>query len=147
MNVIHSWPQEQSEPDFARHARVLMGVAGAEARSALTHELEAEGYLVENTTTGLELRVRLLGSQISGDPFELVVVDLDLPGPPVLEAIAAGPEAPKVIVIAGAVTEPVNRDAVRLGAVIVDRFVAAADVRDTAAALVTPVQLDPPTAA
>ncbi len=126
---------------FGRPARVLLGVAEVEARAALTAELEREGYTVENTTTGLELRVRLLGATLAGEPYELVVVDLDLPGPPVLEAIPNGLHAPKVIVITRAVPEPINRDAQRLGAVVVDRWLSSADIRDCALSLVTPRQL------
>jgi DNA-binding response OmpR family regulator len=123
---------------FGRPARVLMGVAEVEARAALTVELEREGYFVENSTSGLELRVKLLGASLSGEPYELVVVDLELPGAPVLEVIPNGPRAPRVIVITRAVPEPINRDARRLGAVVVDRWLGAPDVRDCALGLVAP---------
>lgn len=123
---------------FGRPARVLMGVAEVDARAALTVELEREGYFVENSTSGLELRVKMLGAMLSGLPYELVVVDLDLPGPSVLEALPNGPRAPKVIVITRAVPEPLNRDAQRLGAVVVDRWLSAADIRDCALELMPP---------
>ncbi|MFT3839336.1 MAG: response regulator [Myxococcaceae bacterium] len=123
---------------FGRPARVLMGVAEVEARAALTVELQREGYDVENTTSGLELRVKLLGATLAGEPYELVVVDLDLPGPSVLEAIPGGGSGPKVIVITRAIPEPLSRDAQRVGAVVVDRWLSAEDIRDCAIELLPP---------
>jgi hypothetical protein len=118
-----------------------MGLANAEARAEITTELELEGYVVHNTHSAYELRLRLNWAALAHEPYELVVLDLDLRGPPVLTALPCGPAAPKVIVFASSLPEAINKDAERLGAVVVDRWLGAGDVRDTAVGLVAPMLL------
>jgi CheY-like chemotaxis protein len=140
-----SWTEARwSPPAAGRPARVLVGLANDEARRAVGAELEAEGYAVEQAHTGYEVRVKLAWGANEGEPYDLVLVDLELRGPSLLETLPNAPWPTRVIVVAREVTERVHSDARRVGAVVVDEWFAAADLRDCAVELVAPVQICAP---
>ncbi|MFT3839104.1 MAG: response regulator [Myxococcaceae bacterium] len=118
---------------FGQPPRVLVGLKDPDVQAELAFELMREGYLVDRADSGLQMTARLLG-----EPFELVVVDAELPADNVLEAIAPGAEGPCVIVIAREISERLHHDARRLRAVIVDNFAGPKDLADCAVSLVPP---------
>ena len=80
-----------------RPARALVGTPRAIDRDALASELQREGYAVGEAADGMEML-----AQLAVEPFDLMVIDPELPGPTVLDALGTG--GPKVIVL-----EPARR--------------------------------------
>lgn len=122
---------------LGRPARALVGVANASRRDELASELQREGYAVGEASTGLELL-----AQLAVERMDLVLVDPDLPGTSVLDALPAGATAPKVIVLAAAGSNGLNAEVRRLRAAVLDPKSRVSEVIAAALQLVSPLQLE-----
>ncbi|MFT3839107.1 MAG: response regulator [Myxococcaceae bacterium] len=121
-----------------RPARALVGVSSAARRDELAGELQREGYAVGEASTGLELL-----AQLAVERIDLVLIDPELPGTTVLDALPAGANGPKVIVLGAAGSPQLNTQVQRLRAAVLDPASRVSTVIDCALQLVSPVQLDP----
>jgi CheY-like chemotaxis protein len=150
MSDRRCWPEDRGAVpflSFARPARVLLADAEDRRRLRLAEALTREGYLVEETGSGLELCAQLVGSARADEGFDLVIADLELPGRATFEVLARTVRAAQVkraspcfILIARRVDDEVHLEAARLGAVIVDYWFDVEDVRDCAVTLVSPMK-------
>lgn len=122
---------------LGRAARALVGVSSAARRDELAGELQREGYAVGEASTGLELL-----TQLAVEHIDLVLIDPELPGTTVLDALPAGAKGPKVIVLGAAGSPQLNAQVQRLHAVVLEPNSRVSTVIDCALQLASPVQLD-----
>lgn len=123
---------------LGRAARALVGVSSAARRDELAGELQREGYAVGEASTGLELL-----AQLAVERIDLVLIDPELPGTTVLDALTPGAGGPKVIVLGAAGSPQLNTQVQRLHAAVLDPKSRVSEVVACALQLASPVQLDP----
>ena len=96
-------PKEQSAPGY-RSERLILAEDDGEMRRLLAWALEKDGYEVVQVLDGRMLLERVAISRRIGDPVDLVIADVRMPGLTGLEALRrlrnAGCDAPVIFITA-----------------------------------------------